>query len=85
MNDIIAIVLANVIAGALYLLFTLWLKAKSPYLWLGLFIMFFPQIEAINSPAERMWPLLGIVLGIIGVIMIMRVTIGAARHGQERG
>ncbi len=82
MNDIIAIVLANVIAGALYILFTVWLKIKSPFLWLGVFIIFFPQVEAINSPAERIWPILGTILGIIGIIMVMRVTISAARRGN---
>jgi len=82
MNDIIAIVLGNVIAGALYILFTAWLKTKSPFLWLGGFMIFFPQVEAINSPAERVWPILGTILGIIGLIMVVRVTISAARRGQ---
>ena len=58
----------------------IWLKIKSPFLWLGVFIIFFPQVEAINSPAERIWPILGTILGIIGIIMVVRVTISAARR-----
>lgn len=82
MNDVIAIVLANVIAGALYVLFTLWLKIKSPFLWLGVFMIFFPQIEAINSPGERIWPILGTALGIAGIIMVVRVAMDASKRNQ---
>lgn len=80
MNNILAIILANVIAGALYVLFTFWLRIKSPFLWLGVFLMFFPQVEAINSPRERVWPILGVILGIIGVIMVMKVAVSAAKR-----
>jgi hypothetical protein len=85
MNDMIAIILANVIAGALYILFSLWLKIKSPFLWLGIFMIFFPQIEAINSPGERIWPILGAALGIIGIVIIVRIAIGASKRNQSSG
>jgi len=86
-GDVLAIAISNELAAIIYAGFASATKMKSLYFWLGTFIVSFPQAEAINNPSERSWPILGIVLGIPGIILIARETylIGKRRGLAGRG
>lgn len=73
MQDFLAFFSANLIAWIIFYLFFRWMKIKSARVWVSIFLIVFPHIEALNNPGVSFWHIFGIISSIVGVFMLVRV------------